>query len=1017
MRKFILIFFTIFSGLCIISQEKETQDPKNMFLEAESYLLYEEYTEALPLYLKLSKLDPANDNMNYKVGLCYLNVPYEKEKSITFLEKAVKNISTEYKINSYKETKAPLDALFYLGNAYRINNQLDKALEIYSDFRKKLDQEIYDVNLVDEQIEAIERAKKYQAKPIYFNYTNLGDLINSRFSETNAVVSGDESTLVYNVKLQFYDALFFSTKVNGKWSGPINIIPDLGVDADVYATGLSYNGKELFIYRSDKYDGNLYVTRFKNGRWTPIVRLNDRINTKFWESHASVSSDGKTLYFTSNRKGGYGGLDIYTATRTDTNTNDWANVTNIGQDINSQYNEETPFISHDGSTLFFSSYGHFNMGGYDIFYSNLLENGKWSAPLNMGYPLNTTDDDLFYAPVGDGNFAYITRYYPDGYGKTDIYRVETFSGQHPRKFILKGIVSFAGELEDGTSGDLSAYIINKANKDTVQQFKLSTLKPTFDTKLSAGKYRLMIQGPGFQKTTEDFNIDSNQKNDEVSVSAQMKALKKLPQEPVKIAPVIGQLVFDKNVYKVITNDPIGIRLNVDPGSTVVVNIFNDTTFVSQETISITKPNQRFFYTPIAGKNILKFKSVSPDNTIKSGEVVIYFNPEVLNDKILAAEMARKMVQLDYTKKMIAYFAADSLKNCLESIDVEKENITTLKELSDFILNQSSCKGLSAQIIDSILQKYQEEQQMAAKLLLVALSDLSTGTLKLKVDSLRNLNQSQDVGQLSESIINTASSDSATSHQLYINAAKLAWEGSAYYYLQNLRKIASGKLKNKLDSVNLVSGNINSPEELLHYLLDNSKKNGYSEEELLKAYFAIPLYTESPALLLTGLAAISKPELKKFFDSIMELGNKVETNKELAEQLFQRAQEQNIKPSEILEALVLANSSNTITQLVNELKYFSHSELKEILNNALADDISIQTFNDLLNRLKSNSNSINKELSRLFLQVSSKNVLKMNNFSPQVEEKQFITASNIAIASIAVIILLASIIAIRRYSKT
>ncbi len=209
-------------------------------------------------------------------------------------------------------------------------NQLDSALSFFKQFKSKLNPSVFDENLVTEQIEQIDRARKLESRPVFFKYTNLGETINSKFSESNAVVSGDESVLLYNVKLQFYEALYFSTKQNNEWIAPTNIIPDLGVDGDVYATSVSYDGKELYIYRSDNYDGNLYVSHYVNNKWTPIKRLNDNINTKYWESHASISYDGKTLYFTSNRKGGYGGLDIYKATRTNILLDDWANVENLG---------------------------------------------------------------------------------------------------------------------------------------------------------------------------------------------------------------------------------------------------------------------------------------------------------------------------------------------------------------------------------------------------------------------------------------------------------------------------------------------------------------------------------------------------------------------------------------------------------------------------------------------------------------------------------------------------------------
>lgn len=251
----------------------------------------------------------------------------------------------------------------------------------------------------------------------------------------------------------------------------------MGVDGDVYSTGLSRDGKELIIYRSDSYDGNLYSSRFVNGKWTPIKKLNDQINTKYWESHGSLSYDGKVLYFTSNRKGGYGDLDIYKATRDNIMLDNWKNVQNMGPEINTPYNEETPFISEDGKTLFFSSYGHYNMGGYDIFYSNLLDNGKWSTPLNMGYPLNTTDDDVFFMPIKGGTFAYICRYYPDNYGRTDVLKIELFSDQHPRKFLLKGVLSIPPDLD--SKDKITAQLINRATNDTIDLFEIDPSNPKF----------------------------------------------------------------------------------------------------------------------------------------------------------------------------------------------------------------------------------------------------------------------------------------------------------------------------------------------------------------------------------------------------------------------------------------------------------------------------------------------------------------------------------------------------------
>ena len=190
---------------------------------------------------------------------------------------------------------------------------------------------------------------------------------------------------------------YYSTKTNGQWSGPVNMNELLKVDRDLFPTSISNDGKTLYLYSSADYDGIIYTSQFENGIWSPLVKLNENINTKYWESHATISHDNKKLYFTSNRKGGYEGLDIYVSERD--STGDWGPAKNLGPVINTPYNEESPFLSKDDKTLFFSSRGHFNMGGYDIFYSTLLPDGEWSVPLNVGFPLNSTDDDVFFKPV------------------------------------------------------------------------------------------------------------------------------------------------------------------------------------------------------------------------------------------------------------------------------------------------------------------------------------------------------------------------------------------------------------------------------------------------------------------------------------------------------------------------------------------------------------------------------------------------------------------------------------------
>lgn len=519
MKRFILLTASLALLMGNVSFSQARIENRKKFYEAEGFILFEEYQDALADYLQLIKSYPTNSNLKYRIGQCYINTPAEKEKSIQYLEEAVKNINPKYREGRFKEKGAPYDSYYYLANAYRINNQLDKALETYEIFNKNLNTKVYNPDVVNLQIESCLHAKELMKTPLYIRKQNLGDVINDEYPDLNPVVSGDQNYMVYNRLTAFQEALFFVKKINGKWSNPVNIIPDLGLGQEEgnYATSLSKDGKELYIYRRGlDYDGNIYVTkRMDDDRWTNIVKLNDNINTKYWESHATISHDGKKLYFTSNRKDSQGGLDIYVSER-DTG-NAWGPAVNLGPVINSVYNEDTPFLTDDDKTLFFSSAGHYNIGGYDIFYSTLLDNGQWSVPMNAGYPVNTTDDDLFFHPLNDGYEAYYSMISEGGYGLADIYRIDIFSENHPRKFIVRGTAKVDGTVVTPDN----KITIRSTNSKYPERSVIAYTDPVtgeYEFEASHGDYEVAFEAPDAERVTKDLNLSIEAPSDTVYVT-------------------------------------------------------------------------------------------------------------------------------------------------------------------------------------------------------------------------------------------------------------------------------------------------------------------------------------------------------------------------------------------------------------------------------------------------------------------------------------------------------------------
>ncbi|HEY4785366.1 MAG TPA: OmpA family protein [Bacteroidales bacterium] len=419
----LIVFCFIYSVNNLFSQEPN-QKLRELFLDGEYFFLSEDYEEALYSYNTLYKRGYAdNANINYRVGLCYLNIPGEKNRSISYLEKAVQNMTNRYSEGSFKETKCPFDAQFYLGSAYRISNQLDKAIAAYEKYKTLLDpKNVSAIKFADKEIESCKLAMGMMKNPITVKKTIIGRPVSTPGRDYFPAVSGDESVLVYNASQKFYQAVMFSKKVNKKWSSPINITPEIESDGNQFVSSISFDGKELFLREEDKFQANILVSHYGEGKWSKSKPLNKNINTKYWEGNACVTKDGLTLYFSSNKPGGSGALDLYKSERAP--NGDWGPPVNLGQVINTEYNEDAPFVTEDGKRLYFVSQGHNTMGGYDIFYSDLNADGTWSVPVNLGYPVNTTDDDLFYCPVKNGKAAYVAGFLREGYGSQDLFRLE-----------------------------------------------------------------------------------------------------------------------------------------------------------------------------------------------------------------------------------------------------------------------------------------------------------------------------------------------------------------------------------------------------------------------------------------------------------------------------------------------------------------------------------------------------------------------------------------------------------------
>jgi hypothetical protein len=492
-----LLTLVIFPGAAL---SQSSEEMKKIFAQAESYFLYEEYELANQLYILLDS--PDNMNIKYKIGTCYLNIPGEKEKSIPYLEDAVKSASYDSKTELFKEKKAPLDAYFSLAKAYMINNELEKGLNTLQTFNKLARETtskggMKNLEYIDQQIQACKNAIQYKENPVIFSKTTLGSDFRQGSINDNPAVSFDGSTIVYTEKRGIVNVIFFSRKERGKWQTPIEITAELNAGEDCSTCSLNNDGSELFLYKTDNYDGSLYSSHYVNGAWTPIRKLNKNINTKFYESHAAISADGKKLYFTSNRDGGQGNLDIYISEKD--GTGDWGPALNLGAAINTPYNEDTPFITASDSVLYFCSEGHSSMGGFDIFKSQKI-GSVWKTPSNLGYPINSTDDDKFFQPVNNGLNAFYS--ITTDYKKKDIFYLGLGNTAVSQLFEIKGKFS----LKDTTitfDENYAIHLLNKASGDTIDVGYPNKYTGLYSFSVTAGEFRLIYTGLGYLSQTID----------------------------------------------------------------------------------------------------------------------------------------------------------------------------------------------------------------------------------------------------------------------------------------------------------------------------------------------------------------------------------------------------------------------------------------------------------------------------------------------------------------------------------
>ena len=541
MNKPLIIALLILTACFPVAGQKILPTPAYLFSEALEFMFSGDYGDALPLLLNLQEHGYSSPNISYKIGECYLNIKDQKTKALPYLKEAAQKVSGAHKGDLLEEEYAPFKALLYLGIAYRLNNDLDNALLFLNSYLNTIDDvDKETIRLAEYHIERCYYARELMASPTKFSVDTLTSEINTTSPNFNALVTPDEKVLYYMDQLKFYDAVMCVVKVDTGWQPPENLTPEIKSDGDHYVTGMSSDGTQLFLTAYDPYrNGEIFATEFKNGKWSEMQKLNDNINTLYNETHASLSPNGQFLYFTSDRKGGYGGLDIYRSSRNE--TGDWGNPINLGPLINSPYNEESPFMSSDAKKLFFSSQGHYNMGGYDVFCSSMGDDSNWLPPVNIGYPLNSTDDDLFFFPLGAGNVAYQSRFSAST-ARMDIVRYCINAFGKPSRFTVNGKIELLADPGYDPS-NISVTFIDREADDTLYIKPLNN-DGSFRQKLPGGVYKLDFSDGNRSLLTREIDIPDYFPNNDLVIHEEITVPTRIVSDTLYLKDV--RFAFNKS---------------------------------------------------------------------------------------------------------------------------------------------------------------------------------------------------------------------------------------------------------------------------------------------------------------------------------------------------------------------------------------------------------------------------------------------------------------------------------------
>lgn len=516
MKKRLIILVALIAAIVTFSDNAQAQlADKLAMTKANNKVKAGDYNGAIRIYRELYDKTPEDALLNYRMGETYF-ANHEYENALEHLQKAEK-------VNPFIEKELYLT----LGKVYNQLAKLDTALVKYQEYLKQEKLQEFYINEANELIGQINTAKELMTNPVNVKVKNMDVAINSKYQDYHPSLTADGKFMVFTSRRgevkgenrdpsdQGYYEDIYTTYFNDTTKEWVRAVPAPGgVNSEGHDANLSISpdGSIMYLYVNENGGDIFYSKKGSTERWSRPRSLEKPINSSYWESYASLSSDGNLFYFCSEREMdglkriGLGNGDIYVSEKI--GRKEWGKPKNLGTPINSEDDQVSVFIHPDGKTLFFSSKGHKGMGGYDIFMSKKQEDGTWSEPKNLGYPINSIYDDRDFSMSTDGQKAWFCSDRPGGFGLTDIYEIDLSKydlldeGKAPEMkanlSILKGKVR---DSKDARALEVTVQILDK-DGNAVNKIDSDENGDYFITLKGDSEYQLVVEQEGYDKFSE-----------------------------------------------------------------------------------------------------------------------------------------------------------------------------------------------------------------------------------------------------------------------------------------------------------------------------------------------------------------------------------------------------------------------------------------------------------------------------------------------------------------------------------